>query len=166
MKVTRARPVDYDKAVAAAKERAPDRPVTPVVLNKVYGVRKVFDNYEFIADVQKEDRFRTRIAAATLNGFRYVVLREFYYHSKSDSWRPGKNGLYIPMFVPTRLNGGDVPQIVDVGDTFLANFMKAMEVAKTMPLADDNNMLYILPNYTKSTSVRAKETRNNEDQQP
>lgn len=166
MKVARAKLVDYDKAVAAAKERAPDRPVTSVVLNRTYGVRKIFDNHQIIADIPKGDRFRIRIAAGTLDGQRIVTLREFYYHKCSDTWKPGKDGIYIPLFAPFKTEGSDIPTIKDVGNAFLESFIKAFEVAQTMPLADDEKTMYILSNYTKSTAVKAKETSNNEDQQP
>lgn len=166
MKVARAKLVDYDKAVAAAKERAPDRPVTSVVLNRTYGVRKIFDNYTLIADVKKGDKHFIRIAAGTLDGHRYVTLREFYYHKSSDTWKPGRDGMYIPMFAPFKVAGSDVPAIKDVGNTFLENFIKAVEVAQTMPLTDDEKTMYILSNYSKGTAVKAKETSNNEDQQP
>lgn len=166
MKVARARLVDYDSAVAAAKERAPDKPVTPVVLNRTYGVRKIFDNHQVIADINKGDKYRIRIAAGTLDGYRYVTLREFYYHKGEDTWKPGRDGMYIPMFAPFKTEGSDVPTIKDVGNAFLESFIKAMEVAQTMPLADDEKTMYILSNYTKGTAVKAKETSNNEDQQP
>lgn len=166
MKVARAKLVDYDSAVAAAKERAPDRPVTSVVLNRTYGVRKIFDNYEIIADIPKGDRYRIRIAAGTLNGQRLVTLREFYYHKGEDTWKPGRDGMYIPMFAPFKTEGSDVPTIKDVGNAFLESFIRAMEVAQSMPLADDEKTMYIWSNYTKSTAVKMKETSNNEDQQP
>ena len=162
MKVARARMVDYDSAVAAAKERAPDKPVKPVVLSRTYGIRKIFDNYKIIADIDKGDKYRIRIAAGTLDGYRCVTLREFYYHKGDDMWKPGKFGMHIPMFAPFKTEGSDVPTIKDVGNAFLESFIKAMEVAQTMPLADDENTIYILNNYTKSTAAKAKEI-NNED---
>ncbi len=164
MKVARAKLVDYDKAVAAAKERAPDKPVTSVVLNRTYGVRKIFDNYEVIADIPKGDRYRIRIAAGTLDGQRIVTLREFYYHNGEDTWKPGRDGMYIPMFAPFKVEGSDVPVIKDVCNAFLESFIKAMQVAQTMPLADDENTIYILSNYTRGTAVKAKEISNDENQ--
>ena len=166
MKIARAKEVDYDNAVATAKERAPDRPMKSVVLKRNYGIRKIYDNYQVITDVYKNDKLRIRIAAGTLDGYRYIILREFYYSKRDDNWKPGKDGLVIPMFSPFKNPDSKVPTIKDVGNTFLENFTKAMEVAQTMPLADEEKTMYILSNYLRGTAVKAKETSNNEDQQP
>lgn len=163
MKVVQAKPANYDRAVALAKDKAPDLPV--VQLGK-YGVRKIWDNYEIIADARTDDRHFIRIAVGTIDGYRYVILREFYLRHGEDTWYPGKNGLRIPIKMPMYPNGATLPTFVDVGDEFLEGFTKAIEAAKTMELANKDNAIYILKNYSRATSIKMKEISSNEDQQP
>ena len=161
MIVAQARVVDYDKAVATAKSKVPDKPV--VQLGK-HNLRKIWDNYEIIADVKTDDRRFIRIATGTLDGFRYVTLREFYYHARDEVFKPGKNGLRIPMSSPFYEDHSG-PTIRKVGIEFLEHFIRAFDVAQTMSLADPKNAMYISNHYTKKTAVKMKEISNNENQQ-
>ena len=153
MLIAQARPIDYDKAVATAKKKAPDM---PTVLLAKYGVRKLWDNYEIIADVPTDDAHFLRIAAGTLNGFRQVIIHEFYFNKQEGTWKPGKKGMQIPMLVPFYACD-DVYAIRDVGTEFLEKFTQAVNTAQSMPLADSDNAMYILRNYTKSTTIKSKE---------
>lgn len=163
MKVAHARALDYDKAATLAKSKAPKESMVPVVLTRTYGIRKIYDNYQVIAEIEKDARHRIRVAAGTLDGYRYVILREFYYSKREDTWKPGREGMFIPLVVPFKTAGSSIPTFKDIGAEFFESVTKAMEVAKTMPLADAENTVYIPTNYTKSKAVKAKEISDNED---
>lgn len=157
----KAQPVDYEKAVTLAKDKAPDLPV--VMLSK-HGVRKVWDNYEVIKDVHVDYRTFIRIAVGTLDGYRYITFREFRWVNKYGDWRPGKNGFKIPMFAPFHTEDSIVPVIKDTGNEFYDAYTKAMEAVMTMPLADSEKSMYILTHYNRKTAVTAREVESNEDQ--
>lgn len=152
-----AKPVDYEKAIALAKGMAPDK---PVVRLSQYGVRKVWDNYEVITDVYISDTKFIRIAAGTIDGYRKVNLREFYYSKRDCEWKPGQSGFLIPMVAPIFTGESDVPTFKEIGKEFLDGLITATNTAQTMELADPDKAMYILRNYTKSTIIKAKETTN------
>lgn len=150
-----AKPLDYEKAVALAKGMAPDKPV--VQLSK-FGVRKLWDNYEVIADVYISDTKFIRIAAGTIDGYRKVSLREFYYSKRDCEWKPGQSGFIIPMVEPIFTDESELPTFKETGNEFLEGIIKATKTAQTMELADQDKAMYILRDYTKSKIVKAKET--------
>lgn len=155
MLIAQAKPVDYEKAIQLAKGKAPDRPLVQLAH---YGVRKIWDNYEVIADVPIADNKFIRIAAGTNDGYRKVILREFYYSKRDCEWRPGQSGFIIPMVEPIFTDESDLPTFRETGNEFLEGIIKATETAKTMELSNPEKALYILRNYNKSTIIKAKET--------
>lgn len=164
MIIAQARPVDYDKAIEMAKGKVPDKPV--VNLSK-HSLHKIWDNHEIIADVPTDDAHFIRIVSGTIDGYRYVTLREFYYNHGDGEFKAGKNGIRIPMFAPFYTEGtGSTPVIKDIGKSIVESFMKAIDTANTMPLVDKNNSLFISTHYNKRNAVKLKETSNNENQQP
>jgi hypothetical protein len=154
MQIVQAKPADSDRSVRLATSKAKDVPV--VHLDK-HGARKVWDNHEVIAEVTIDHTHRIKITAGTVNGFRFVDLREFLYYATYDAWRPTKKGIRIPIQMPVKQAGSKVPVICDVGEDFLKEFVKAFEVAKNMELYNRDNAVYIL----KKTIM--KETSTNED---
>lgn len=161
MIVAQARPVDYDNAVTTAKGKVPDKPV--VQLSK-HNLHKIWDNHEIIADVPTDDAHFVRIVAGTLDGYRYIALREFYYNHGDGIFKAGKFGIRIPMFAPFYAEGtGSTPVIKDIGKALVEGFLRAVETASTMPLVDKENALYISNNYSKRNAVKMKEIGNNEN---
>lgn len=63
-------------------------------------MRRIWDNYVVIGEVQKSDFIKYVVAAAVRDGVRYVNVREFYYGKKSGLWKPGKDGITIPLVIP------------------------------------------------------------------
>lgn len=161
MIVAQARPIDYDKAVATAKSKVPDK---PVVRLSSHNLHKIWDNHEIIADVPTDDTHFVRIVAGTVDGHRYVSLREFYYNHGDGIFKAGKFGIRIPMISPFYAEGtGSTPVIKDVSKTLVESFLKAVETANTMPLVDREKALYISDNYSKRNAIKMKEIGNNEN---
>lgn len=159
MIVAQAREVDYDKAVMTAKGKAPTRPVVHL---SSHNLRKIFDNYQIIGDVKTDDRRFIRVAVGTLDGYRYVTLREFYYHARDEVFKPGKYGIRIPMASPFYEDHSG-PTIRSVGPELLEHLIRAFDTAQTMDLADPNNALYIGQHYSRKDAVKMKEIGNNEN---
>lgn len=162
MIVVQAKPVDYDSAVDRAKGKVPDKPVVNLGTRDLH---KIFDNYRIIGDVEVDERHMLRIAAGTLDGYRYVTIREFYYNHYSGTFKPARFGVRIPMISPFYEDGKGIT-LKNVGDDVLANIVKAFAEAQTMDLADPNNALYIDKHYIKKDAVKMKETSNNENRKP
>ena len=157
----KAQPVDFEKAIAMAKGKAPDKPV--VTLSK-HGVRKIWDNYDVIDDIQVDYRTRIRIAIGTRDGYRYVSFREFRWVDRYGDWNPTKNGFMIPMQAPFHTEDSIVPVIRNTGDDFYDAYTRAMEAVRDMPLSDPDKSMYILTHYNRKTAVTAREVESNENQ--
>lgn len=67
--------------------------------------KRIWDNFEEIAEVRKSDGIKFVIAAATRKGFRYINIREFYLRKRDGVWKPGRDGITIPLTAP--LNKGE-----------------------------------------------------------
>lgn len=142
MIVAQAKPVDYDALAARAKEKVPDKPV--VQLGR-YGVHKMYDNYRPIADIRKSTRKCIRVAIGTRDGYRYVILREFYKSRTSDGWVPGREGMIIPL-TGVIFSEDDPPKFINVCETLFNTCIEALHEAETMELYDKENALYRLKN--------------------
>ena len=62
--------------------------------------KRIWDNFEEIAEVRKSDGIKFVIAAATREGYRYINIREFYLRKKDGAWMPGRDGITIPLIAP------------------------------------------------------------------
>ncbi len=100
--------------------------------------KRIWDNYKELFEIRKSDRIKLVVAAATRDGFRYVNIREFYLRQRDGEWRPGRDGITIPLIMP-----------IDEGKTMLtpaAEALKAiaetMKVVEVMELADEANAVW------------------------
>lgn len=105
-----------------------------------YKPKRIWDNYEEIGFVQKSDKIRTVVAAAVRDGVRYLNIREFYFRAADESWRPGRDGITIPLAVPIEKGTKIIEPYTDL--IYLLN--KAMHIAKDMELADEDNAVYYM----------------------
>lgn len=103
--------------------------------------KKVWDNCVTIGEVRKSKGKKLLINAATLNGFRYVVIYELYRKATDHTWMYSSKIITIPL-----------KSSQDNGDSWLEPFKevmamleKANEVASTMELADDANAVWREP---------------------
>lgn len=95
--------------------------------------KRIWDNFEEIGEVQKSDRIKLVISAATRSGFRYLNIREFYLRQRDGVWKPGRDGITIPLKAP-----------LNKGESFIAPYKNFCEVlaaaaayAATMDLMDE-----------------------------
>lgn len=100
--------------------------------------KKIWDNYKEIAEVRKSDGIKFVIAAATRNGFRYVNIREFYLRKKDNIWRPGRDGITIPIIIPLNKGESFIRPILDT----LQAITDASVEAEAMALEDELNAVW------------------------
>lgn len=101
--------------------------------------KKIWDNYKEIGEVRKSDGIKFVIAAATRNGFRYINIREFYLRKKDNVWRPGRDGITMPLKAP--LNNGE--QFINPYEDMIKALREAANAAATMDLDDPTNAVYM-----------------------
>lgn len=102
-------------------------------------MKRVWDNFETIGEVKKTDRVKFVVSAAARDGYRYVVIREFYFAAKSGMWHPAKDGVMIPLMVPLKNNGGTITPAMDL----FKLYKEAMLHASKMDLMNEDNMVFI-----------------------
>lgn len=100
--------------------------------------KRIWDNYEVVGEIRKSDGIKFVVAAATREGFRYINIREFYMRKKDGVWKPGRDGITIP------LKAG-----LNKGETFITPLAKMMELladassrASEMDLMDEEHAVW------------------------
>ena len=101
--------------------------------------KRIWDNFEEIAEVRKSDGIKFVIAAATRNGFRYVNIREFYLRKRDNTWQPGRDGLTIPLVAP--LNKGE--QFIKPYNDMIKALGNTAKFASTMDLLDETKSIWV-----------------------
>ena len=112
--------------------------------------RRVWDNYEVIGEVRKSDGIKFIVAAATREGFRYVNIREFYLRKKDGVWKPGRDGITLPLVAP-----------LDHGKEFIRPFEDMIEMlvegaraAASMELMDETKAVWAEPRERKAKATQ------------
>jgi hypothetical protein len=100
--------------------------------------KKIWDNYKVIGEVRKSDAIKFVVAAAYRDGVQYINIREFYLRKKDNEWRPGRDGITVPVIIP--VNGGKerVHTYSQLDDLMTA---AAAELA-VMPMEDAENAVW------------------------
>lgn len=100
--------------------------------------KRIWDNYEVVGEVRKSDGIKFVIAAATREGFRYINIREFYFKKTNGEWKPGRDGITIP------LKAG-----LNKGEAFIEPFARMLEILSeasdrvaTMELMDEEHAVW------------------------
>ena len=102
-------------------------------------IKRLWDNYKVIGEVQKSDKIKQDVGAGIRDGARYLVIREFYYRKKDDSWQPGKDGITVPLELPIN-NGTERIEPYK----HLSNLMdEAAAELRTMALSDKEHAVYM-----------------------
>lgn len=123
--------IRYEK-IRAAKEAEKRKP------------KRIWDNHETVAVIQKTDRLRFSIEACTRDGFRCVTIREFYLRRRDGQWMPSRNGIMIPLMAPiNRGKSADQLKIIYPMKEFVSALMQAIDIAQEMELADPDNAVWI-----------------------
>ena len=100
--------------------------------------RRIWDNFKEIGEVRKSDGIKFVIAAATREGFRYINIREFYYTKKSGEWKPGRDGITIPLKAP--LNKGE--KFIEPYANLFGVLDAAAKYVETMELMDEEHAVW------------------------
>lgn len=103
--------------------------------------KRIWDNFEEIAEVRKSDGIKFVVSAATREGFRYVNIREFYLRKKDNVWMPGRDGITLPLKAPLNKGAEFIKPIVDM----LNAIGEARDVADTMELIDEEKAVWAEP---------------------
>lgn len=103
--------------------------------------KRIWDNYKEIGEVRKSDRIKFVIAAATRDGFRYINIREFYFKVKDGEWKPGRDGITIPLMAP--INKGE--KIITPANKMLEVVQYAMNYVEGMELSDPDHAVWYTP---------------------
>jgi hypothetical protein len=100
--------------------------------------KRIWDNYRVIGETLKSDRIKLVVAAAIRDGVKYINIREFYLRQRDNEWRPGKDGITVPINIP--INKGT--EMIFPYDAFNTLLSAAAKELKDMPLYDSNNAIY------------------------
>lgn len=101
--------------------------------------KRIWDNYEEIAEIRKSSNIKLVVAAATREGFRYINIREFYLTKKTNEWKPGRDGITVP--IKAAINEG--AEFIAPAEDFIEAFVKATERAYVMPLMDKDKAVWM-----------------------
>lgn len=100
--------------------------------------KRIWDNYKVIGETRKSDRIKLVVAAAIRDGVKYINIREFYLRQRDSEWKPGKDGITVPINIP--INKGT--EMIFPYDAFNKLLAAAAKELKDMPLYDHNNAIY------------------------
>lgn len=100
--------------------------------------KRIWDNYEVIGEVQKTDAIKFVIAAAIRDGVKYINVREFYLRKTDEVWRPGRDGITIPIVYPIKQG----TELIRPYDELSKMFLKTSIALKTMELFDEEKAVY------------------------
>lgn len=112
---------------------------TIVGMQQTKDPKKLWDNYLVIAEVQKSDRIKFVVGAGIRDGVRYINIREFYFRKRDGIWRPGRDGITIPLKYPTERG----TKIIEPYAGLLTAMAETAEVLVDMELADEENAVYV-----------------------
>lgn len=101
------------------------------------GMRKIWDNHKVIGEVQKSESTKVVFTLGAIDGVKYISLRGWYKTKKEQEWKPGRDGISIPVKLPINM------EITDVAISFANVFNEAIAAAADFPLHDPANELWI-----------------------
>ena len=103
-------------------------------------MKRIWDNFKVVGEVQKSDAIKFVIAAAVRDGVKYINIREFYIKKSTGEWKPGRDGITIPLLVPIEKGSTLIKPI----DGFAKVLLQAQKEANSMPLEDKANAVYMV----------------------
>lgn len=114
--------------------------------------RKLWDNHKEVAVIQKSDRLRIAVDACTRDGFRCLSIREYYFAKRDGVWKPGRDGIIVPIMAPigkTRTpDPNNPPKMIYPLKELLKALVLATDVAMEMDLEDPENEVWLMPKQT------------------
>lgn len=104
-------------------------------------LKKIWDNYKEIAEVQKSDSIKLVVSSAIRDGVKYINIREFYKRKRDEVWMPGRDGITVPLMVPVESG----TKRINVYVPFAEALRKAAAALETMELSDEAHAVYYTP---------------------
>lgn len=101
--------------------------------------RRIWDNYAIIGEVQKSSKIKFVIAAGIRDGVRYINIREFYLRQRDGVWKPGRDGITIPLRIPVDKG----TKVITPYDEFIKMLAETKEALEVMELADEENAVFV-----------------------
>lgn len=101
--------------------------------------KRLWDNYLVVGEVQKSDKIKFVIGAGVRDGVKYLNIREFYYTKYDSAWKPGRDGITVPIRVPIEKG----TKIINPFEEFISTLHDAVGVLDGMALSDINNSVYV-----------------------
>ena len=102
-------------------------------------LKRLWDNYVIIGEVQKSSKIKFVVAAAVRDGVKYINIREFYFRQRDGVWRPAKDGITIPLLIP--INDGT--QWIEPYVELMQVLADAKDTLELMALSDPENAVYV-----------------------
>ena len=101
--------------------------------------RRIWDNYAIIGEVQKSSKIKFVIAAGIRDGVRYINIREFYLRQRDGVWKPGRDGITIPLRIPVDKG----TKVIAPYDEFIKMLAEPKEALVVKELADEENAVFV-----------------------
>ena len=108
--------------------------------------KRIWDNYLEVGEVQKNNKIKFVFGAGIRDGVRYINVREFYKRQSDGVWKPGRDGITVPLAVPVE----EGTMILRPYPEFLAMLGKVKECLELMDLYDEENAVYAIPKEKKN----------------
>lgn len=109
------------------------------MIDKEQKLKKIWDNYVVVKEVQKAQNIKLVVAVGVRAGVKYINIREFYHRKRDDTWNPGRDGITIPVLLPIDRGTKRITPLYD----FTVALAEATELMETIDLYDDNNAVYM-----------------------
>ena len=119
----------------------PPVPAKPKKAPKVPKPKRIWDNYQEVGEVQKSDSIKFIIAAAVRDGVKYINIREFYLRKSDCVWRPGRDGITLPVIVPIKQG----TELIKPYEGFRDMLHETLVALSTMELFDETKAIYYTP---------------------
>lgn len=101
--------------------------------------KRIWDNYAIIGEVFKSSSIKFVIAAGIRDGVRYINIREFYLRKRDNEWKPGRDGITVPLKIPVDKG----TRIIEPYGEFIRLLVETKEALEVMELADEENAVYL-----------------------
>lgn len=98
--------------------------------------KKVWDNCKFIGEVQKTGSTKYKVELVARDGVKYINIREWYKRKRDNEYKPGRNGIAVPIEIPIN------EEVTDVISEFMRVVGLAINESNDFELEDEENAVY------------------------
>lgn len=97
--------------------------------------KRIWDNHKEIGEVVKAKKTKIIVSLTATKGVKYINIREWYQKRNEEIWRPGINGISIPIQSPVE------GQIEEVAYNLIKVMAATIVESKDFPL--EGNIIYV-----------------------